>query len=101
MGSGRKATILIEGKTIREIAAETGMREATVRSRAFPGCTLQDIMRPRYESVVIDDMTLAEISDTTGISKNTLYWRYKHGRKTIAELTAGLYDRLNKKETEK
>ena len=88
---GRKATILIEGKTIREIAAELGMREATVRTRAFPGCTLQDIMRPRYESVVIDGMTLAEISKMTGISKNTLYWRYRHGRTGMAALTAGRY----------
>lgn len=98
MGSGRRATIRIEGKTIREISAETGIREATLRARIFRGCTIQDILpgRASGETIVVDGVTLGELAAASGISKNTLYWRYRHGRKTIAELTAGLYDRLNK-----
>jgi DNA-directed RNA polymerase specialized sigma24 family protein len=102
MGSGRRATIRVEGKTIREISAETGIREETIRARIFRGCTIQDILSGRApEAIVVDGVTLSELAATSGISKDTLYWRYRHGRKTIAELTAGLYDRLNKKETEK
>lgn len=100
MGSGRRATIRVEGKTIREISAETGIREATIRARIFRGCTIQDILRAP-EAIVVDGVTLSELAAASGISKDTLYWRYRHGRKTIAELTAGLYDRLNKKENEK
>lgn len=101
MGSGRRATIRVEGKTIREIAAETGIREATIRARIFRGCTIQDILCASRETIVVDGVTLSELAAASGIPKDTLYWRYRHGRKTIAELTAGLYDRLSKKENEK
>lgn len=90
---GRKTTIRIEGKTIREISAETGIREATLRARVFRGCTIKDIVakRPNADAILIDGMTLAEISAITGISKITLYWRYRHGRTNFDALTAGRY----------
>lgn len=96
MGSGRKATVLIEGKTIREISAETGIREATLRARMRPGCTIKDLVEHTadgraYETVIIDGMTLRELSAITGISKDTLYWRYKHGRTDFEALTTGRY----------
>ena len=90
---GRKTTIRIEGKTIREISAETGIREATLRARIFRGCTIKDIVakRPNTDAILIGGMTLAEISAVTGISKNTLYWRYKHGRTDFDALTGERY----------
>lgn len=91
MGSGRLPTILVEGKTIREIAAETGIREATVRARIFPGCTIADIAGRRAASIIIDGMTLKEIAAKTGISFDTLYYRYRHGRTDFESLTVGRY----------
>ena len=96
MASGRIPTIRIEGKTIREIAAETGIREATLRARVRPGCTIKDIVGRNTDgraddAILIDGMTLGEISAATGISKQTLYWRYKHGRTDYESLTVGRY----------
>lgn len=91
MASGRLPTIRIEGKTIREISAETGIREATIRARAFPGCTIDDITGRRVASILIDGMTLREIASKTGIPFDTLYYRYKHGRTDFVSLTAGRY----------
>lgn len=91
MASGRKPTVRIEGKTIREISDETGIREATIRARAFPGCTIDDITGHRVASILIDGMTLREIAAKTGIPFNTLYYRYKHGRTDFISLTAGRY----------
>jgi DNA-directed RNA polymerase specialized sigma24 family protein len=96
MGSGRIPTIKIEGKTIREISAETGVREATIRARMFPGCTIKDLVGRKTDgraggAILIDGMTLGEISAATGISKHTLYWRYKHGRADFEALTSGRY----------
>lgn len=91
MGSGRKPTVRIEGKTIREISAETGIREATLRARTFPGCTILDITEQRPCSILVDGMTLTEIAEKTGISKDTLYYRYKHGQTDFKSLTAGRY----------
>ena len=91
MASGRKPTVRIEGKTIREISAETGIREATLRARIFPGCTIQDITEQRPCSILVDGMTLAEVSAKTGISKDTLYYRYKHGQTDFESLTARRY----------
>lgn len=96
MASGRIPTIRIEGKTIREISAETGIREATLRARMRPGCTIKDLMGRKTDgraddAILIDGMTLGEISAATGISKQTLYWRYKHGRTDYKSLTVGRY----------
>lgn len=93
MARGRKATILIEGKTIREISVETGIREATLRARVFPGCTVSDLVgyKGGVDEVIIDGMTLCEIAKATGIPKPTLYWRYRHGRADYESLTVGRY----------
>lgn len=96
MGSGRKATVLIEGKTIREISAETGIREATLRARMRPGCTIKDLVEYKpdgrvMESTTVNGMTIREISAATGIPKDTLYWRYNHGRTDFESLTVGRY----------
>lgn len=96
MGSGRKATVLIEGKTIREISAETGIREATLRARMRPGCTIKDLVEYKTDGrimgvVTVDGMALKEISAKTGIPKETLYWRYRHGRTDYESLTVERY----------
>lgn len=91
MASGRKATVRIEGKTIREISDETGIREATIRARAFPGCTIDDITGRRATSILIDGMTLREIATETGIPFDTLYYRYRHGRTDYKSLTVRRY----------
>lgn len=61
-----------------------------------PGCTIKDLMgrntgRRTGGAILIDGMTLGEISAETGISKQTLYWRYRHGRTDLESLTAGRY----------
>jgi DNA invertase Pin-like site-specific DNA recombinase len=43
------------------------------------------------DAILIDGMTLREIAGRTGISFDTLYWRYKHGRTDYESLTAGRY----------
>lgn len=95
MASGRLPTIRIEGKTIREISAETGIREATLRARMRPGCTIKGITGRRDgrngETILVNGMTLCEIAKVTGISYDTLYWRYNHGRTDFGALTAGRY----------
>lgn len=96
MGSGRIPTIRIEGKTIREISEETGVREATIRARMSPGCTIKDLVghkTDRYDgdAILINGMTLREIAVSTGISFATLYYRYRHGRTDYESLTVGRY----------
>ena len=93
MVSGLRPKIRIEGKTIREISAETGIREATLRARIFPGCTIKDITDRGQDGdvILVNGMTLCEIAKVTGISYDTLYWRYKHGRTDFGSLTAGRY----------
>lgn len=109
MGSGRKPIILIEGKSLREIADRYGIREGTLRARYHPGITLQELacrtkrgMMPKGFRVV-GDMTLLEIANESGLSYNTVYWRYRHGFTTYAELTAGLHElrRTKKKNGDK
>lgn len=103
MGSGRRATIRIEGKTFREISSETGIREATLRARYFLGCTISDITGAHTDErfgwgIRIDGMTLAEIARKYGVPKGTIYWRYTHGYKTLEELTEERYGvRLRRK----
>ena len=97
MGSGRRATIRVEGKTFREISAETGIREATLRARYFPGCTTADITGAHTDGrfgwgIRIDGMTLAEIARKYGVPKGTIYWRYTHGWTTLEDLTRRRYD---------
>lgn len=97
MGSGRRATIRIEGKTFREISAETGIREATLRARYFPGCTISDITGAHADErfgwgIRIDGMTLAEIARKYGVPKGTIYWRYTHGWTSLEDLTRRRYD---------
>ncbi len=95
MGRGRIPTIRIEGKTIREISSETGIREATLRARVRPGCTINDITGRKEwgngGAIRVNGMTLCEIAKATGISYDTLYWRYSHGRTDYESLTVGRY----------
>lgn len=91
----RKPTILIEGKSLREIADRYGIREGTLRARYHPGITLREIVESTKLGMmpkgfpVVGDMTFSEIAAEFGLSYNTVYYRYRHGFTTYAELTAG------------
>lgn len=109
MANGRKPTILIEGKSLREISERYGIREATLRARYRPGITVRELvggtkrgMTPKG-FLAVGDMTLSEIAAETGIAYHTLYWRYRNGFTKYAELTAGLYElrRTKKKNGDK
>lgn len=94
MSSGKKAVILIDGRTIREISAATGIREATLRARAskLAGCSVEDITDAwEQKKVRIGGKTFAEISRETGIPEHTLRWRYAHGVTDLSALTAPQY----------
>lgn len=97
MGSGRKAEILIEGLSFREIAEKYGIREATLRARYRPGCTVQELVsftfrkKTQKNALSVKGMTLSEIARRTGLSYNTLYWRYRSGFTSYDELTAQRY----------
>lgn len=109
MGSGRKAEILIEGKSFREISEDCGIREATLRARYRPGCTIKDLVENTGrktgrttggECRAANGLTLSEISRQTGIPYHTLYWRAKHGYDTYAALISERYELRNKGERE-
>ena len=97
MANGRKPTILIEGKSLREISERYGIREGTLRARYHPGITLRELVCKTKQGMmpkgfrVVGDMTLSEIAAESGLHYNTIYWRYRHGFTTYAELTAGLH----------
>lgn len=86
MVSGRRPTILIEGKSFAEISKEHGISECALRQRWKPGITLGELLRER-KSVrpihYVDGVTLGELSKRYGIPYPTLYWRFKHGIKNI------------------
>lgn len=94
MANGRKPTILIEGKSIREIADRYGIREGALRARYHPGITLRELVCKTKQGMMpkgfraVGDMTLSEIAAEFGLPYNTVYWRYRHGFTTYAELTA-------------
>lgn len=92
MANGRKPTILIEGKSMREIADRYGIRETTLRARYHPGITLRELVRRSKDFRAAGDMTLSEIAAEAGLQYHTVYWRYRNGFTTYAELTAGLYE---------
>lgn len=90
-GSGRPTKIRIEGKTIKELAAETGVDPQTLRARARAGYRGHALKRP-LEYVEIEGKTLREIAAMTGLSFNTLKWRYyRYEPKTIKEITEPKY----------
>ncbi|MBO4725884.1 MAG: hypothetical protein J5622_05195 [Firmicutes bacterium] len=107
MGSGRKAWILIEGKTFREIAKASGVQEATLRARYRPGITIRELVngtkrgKTQKDFLAVGDMTLSEIAEYAGLSYHTVYWRYRNGFDTYAELTARPHELRGKKEKEK
>lgn len=86
MVSGRKPTILIEGKSFAEISEAHGISECALRQRWRPGISLGELLRER-KSVqpihYVDGFTLGELSKRYGIPYQTLYWRFKHGIKNI------------------
>lgn len=88
MVSGRKPTILIEGKSFAEISETHGISERALRQRWKPGITLGELLRKRQRGRPIryvdgDGVTLGELSTRYGIPYPTLYWRFKHGIKHI------------------
>ena len=109
MANGRKPTILIEGKSFREIAERYGIREATLRARYRPGITLRELVCRTKQGMmpkdfrVVGDMTLSEIAAEAGLPYQTVYWRYRNGFTKYAEVTAGLYElrRTKKKNGDK
>lgn len=86
MVSGRKPTILIEGKSFAEISKAHGISECALRQRYKPGITLGELLRKRQSGRPIhyvDGVTLGELSKRYGIPYPTLYWRFKHGIKNV------------------
>lgn len=86
MVSGRKPTILIEGKSFAEISEAHGISECALRQRWRPGITLGELLRKRQRGRPIhyvDGVTLGELSKRYGIPYPTLYWRFKHGIKNV------------------
>ena len=98
MARGKKPTILIDGQSFREISKRYGIRETTLRARYRPGITVRELVnstkcgRNPKDFRAAGDMTLSEIAADAGLSYNTVYWRYRNGFTTYAELTAGLYE---------
>lgn len=86
MVSGRKPTILIEGKSFAEISKAHGISESALRQRWRPGISLDELLRKRQRGRPIhyvNGVTLGELSKYHGIPYPTLYWRFKHGIKNI------------------
>lgn len=86
MVSGRRPTILIEGKSFAEISEAHGISECALRQRWRPGITLGELLRKRQRGNPIhyvDGVTIGELSKRYGMSYSTLYWRFKHGIKNI------------------
>lgn len=86
MVSGRKPTILIEGKSLAEISKAHGISEGALRQRWKPGITLGELLRKRQcgrPIHYVDGVTLGELSKRYGIPYPTLYWRFKHGIKNV------------------
>ena len=95
MTSGRKPTILIEGKSFREISAEYGIHPMTLRARWYPGITIKELVKaPRhgFRTLRVDGITLKELSRRHGISYMTLYWRLMHGMVTVESITRARYE---------
>lgn len=89
-GSGRPPKVRIEGKTIKDLAAETGVAPQTLRARARAGYKGHALKRPP-ENIEVEGKTLQEIAAETGLSFNTLKWRYTHGIRTLKEIMEPRY----------
>ena len=66
MVSGRKPTILIEGKSFAEISKAHGISECALRQRYKPGISLGELLRKRQRGGrsihYVDGVTLGELS---------------------------------------
>lgn len=87
MVSGRKPTILIEGKSFAELSKTHGISECALRQRWRPGITLGELLRKRQRGGgqvhYVEGVSLGELARRHGIPYSTLYWRFKHGIKNI------------------
>lgn len=89
-GSGRPPKVWIEGKTCREFSRETGISHQTLRARALAGWKGEDIKRAPVR-IKVEGKTLRQIADETGLPMGTLKWRYRHGIRTLKEITEPKY----------
>lgn len=91
-----KAVICVDGKTLKEIAKESGIPYTVVRGRYNIGKrTYEELTAPKKPSVIepvifVEGLTLPEICKKTGYSYDTVYHRWLRGAKTIEELTKPL-----------
>ncbi len=81
----RRDTIRVKGKCLSDIAKESGIPLGTIRSRYYSGMDLLQNKRA-YTKRVCDGKSLRAISEETGISVNTLVYRWNQGKRTYKEL---------------
>lgn len=101
-GTGRKATILIEGKTLKQIADEAGLEEHIVRNRykrngirniaelSKPKSYSRSVFRKVYnvsssgsrlmEIIYEKDISIHKLAEATGIESSTIYKFLQDGR---------------------
>lgn len=90
----RRNIIVVEGKTLEQIALDSGIPKVEIKSRYFRGAnTVAELSKPLKKAVLVDGKTLKEISKETGIKYSTLKVRYRNGDKNYDRLTRKRYER--------
>lgn len=79
-------TVIVNGKCLQDVANETGLNPTTILRYTRDG-VFDTNFKPRGYRVTVEGKTLTEIANMSGISRTTIKWRYRHGARTIADLT--------------
>lgn len=90
----RRNTVIVEGKTLTQIAELSGVPYPEVKSRYYRGAkTIKELSKPLKKAVKVAGKTLKEISEETGIKYATLKVRYRNGCRDYKSLTRKEYER--------
>lgn len=81
-----RTNVIVNGKCLQDVSKETGINPTTILRYTRDG-VFDTSFKPRAYRATVEGKTLTEIANMSGISRDTIKWRYRHGAKTIAELT--------------
>lgn len=81
-----RANVIVNGKCLQDVSKETGINPTTILRYTKDG-EFDINFKPRAYGATVEGKTLTEIAKMSGISRDTIKWRYRQGAQTIAELT--------------
>lgn len=81
-----RTNVIVNGKCLQDVSKETGINPTTILRYTKDG-RFDTNFKPRAYGVTVEGKTLTEIANMSGIARDTIKWRYRHGAITLAELT--------------